>query len=373
MMTVWRPLGAPHKYPLFTYLFTMSNAQRRAQNNPRRNQTNVSRRSVPLATDVIIIENNARKLYPSDDRILLTTIAGSSGFSTTKLTLNPGVSFGDREGNIAKGYGKYTAARDWYLDFVPKKSKTYAGTVMCGIDYEAGDEAPATAIAMSTYQNFGTAPVHASWRMPLRRRLMFDGVQHKLIRCGPSATSLSITDACAIMIGTDGCDDTNNVLDVYLGYYLHYSAAQTSPTIFTPNDIVVKNLSANQAFTSTVAALLDFDETIVDGFVTVNTNGSYAMPCGAFCISGEISFTDSSAEVFTTRVELLIDGVATVPPQLLNGKQTESAAAVVVIPFTFYTSSAVAFTLGITCSLIGSAGTLLALGDQSRMKIEAVN
>jgi hypothetical protein len=333
----------------------------------------VSSRNPPVATDVIIREVSSRRAFPSEDRILLTTLAGTSTFTTTKISLNPGVTLGEREKRIAQGYGKYTAFRDWRLDFVPKKASTYAGTVSCGIDYEAEDEAPATSTAMSTYQTFGSAPVRAAWSLPIRRALMFSGVQHKLIRCGPTSLSTSITDACAIMFATDGCDDTSNVLDVYLVHYINYSAAQTSPSSFIPNNLVRINLSAAQSLVKNVAEAVDFDETTVAGFSVTNSTGTYTIPCGAYSISGVITFSDSAAETSGNYVELYVNGVATTPPQQVAESITFTAGGYSAVPFNFYHSASDTFTLAIMVTSTGSAGTLALVADNTRIAIEALN
>jgi len=274
--------------------------------------------------------------------------------------------------NQAEGWEKYRFRKLQYV-YVPAEANTStAGSVYLTADYDPTDAAPGSLASMSTYETQENGRVWQTVPLTLSRARMFDGVQTKKIRCGPVGGDLQLYDAGSLSVCTISCADASAIGQLWVYYEVEFVSQQTEPSTKVPPSLYGINLSANQGFTSTVAAAITFDEVTVSGFDVSNASGVLTLPCGAYLISGNVCFTDSSAEAFTVNVALNVDGAATSPPQAVYQTLNGSAAATFTMGFSFYHASSTTSTVQLLATLTGAAGTLTVCGDSTRMFIRAL-
>jgi hypothetical protein len=202
---------------------------------------------------------------------------------------------------------------------------------------------------------------------------MFDGVQHKKIRCGPVAGDLQLYDAASVIVGTISCADTSSLGQLWVEYEVELISPQLEPSVPMPQALSMINQSSAQTFTSTVEEAIEFDEFIVDGLEVAGAldTGVFTMPCGVYLVSGVVTVKDSSAEILTARVRPFVDG-AVDDTQNSNFLVSVSANSANSIPVLVYFTSDGTTTFEMRLTLTGSAGTLTTVADFTRLAIRAI-
>jgi hypothetical protein len=250
---------------------------------------------------------------------------------------------------------------------------TTAGVLWLAADYDPTDAVPADETALSTFETWVQGMVRApKLELRISKDRSFDGVQHKLVRSGPVAGDLSLYDACSLIVATDDCASSADIGKIYLEYQFRFVSPQTNPTSFVPPNMCIYNLSANQTFTTTVAAALNFDEPVVEGFTITNNAGVYTLPPGAYVVHVDHTYQDSAAETFKVETTFQVNGAEPVPPQRDNFRNTVVSQCLTQLSSDFWASSSSSFTISIVITCTGAAGTLTALQDQCRLRIMAV-
>jgi hypothetical protein len=249
---------------------------------------------------------------------------------------------------------------------------TTVGSIYLAAEYDPSDAVPSTLAAMSTYEHQNNSRVYTKCTLGLRKARMFDGVQHKKIRCGPVAGDLSLYDGGRVIVGTvDGPGSAVGQLWAY--YDIELFSPQTDPTSPIPSKLTVLNLSSAQTFTTTTAAPIEFDEAIVDGLgLGLPSTGVLTLPCGTFKVFGEICTTDSAAGALSVSLELKKNSASTVPPQIIYCDLASTVSSGDNdLGYNFYVFSDGDDTIELECTMIGS-NTLTLREDATRVFIEVV-
>jgi hypothetical protein len=284
--------------------------------------------------------------------------------------MNPGLSAFTGLSTEANLYDRYRVLR-WDIEYVPSNAVfTTAGIVYLAYDVDIGDGTPTTSAALTNYEGNVRDQVYEKICLRVPPNKVHEQVKSKKTRCGPIPGDYELTDVCTLLVATDDCANANDLGKLYLIYEIELLNRQYDIVARLPKNLNVRNLSANLSFTTGVAKNLDFDESIVSGFDISDASGVYTLPCGAFLITGTVIFRDTASETFTSTVELLVNGVSTSPPQAQTTAEA-STASNHQQAFCFYASSADSFTIALSTTLTGAAGTLTAVGDNSRLAIQA--
>jgi len=298
-------------------------------------------------------------------------VNGSASFEATAYSIQPGLALYTWLSQRARGWEKYRF-RKFEVTYIPEAAvTTTTGSVYLAAEYNPSDQAPASLAALSTYETQSNGRTYEMVSLKFKHGVMFDGVQHKRIRCGPVAGDLGLYDAGKIIVASIG-GPGSSVGQLWVHYEIELVSPQTSPSIPIPSSFSLFNLSANQAYTNMTPAVLQFDETIVDGIAPTLASGVFTLPCGMYELSGEITGNNSANESFTVLLELLKNGSSTSPPQKSQSQNTIVATGELCVPFHFYVYSDGDDTVSISVQLNGASGTLLVLADYSRIGLKVV-
>jgi hypothetical protein len=303
----------------------------------------------------------------------IATVAGSVSFAASRYRINPGLSLFAWLSGRARGYEKYRL-RKFRAYYVPANTgTTTVGEIYVGFDYDPVDAAPSTLAALSAYETMLAERVYNGLCVDASVKRMFDGVQHKKIRCGPVAGDLQLYDAASVIVGTISCADTSDLGQLWVEYEVELISPQLEPSAPLPQALSMLNLSSAQTFTSTMDAAIEFDQFIVDGLEVSSAldTGVLTMPCGVYLVSGVVTVQDSSAEALTARVRPFVDG-ALHASQHSNLQVTVPANGYNSIPVLVYFTSDGTTTFEMRLTLTGAAGTLKAVADFTRIAIRAI-
>jgi hypothetical protein len=247
---------------------------------------------------------------------------------------------------------------------------TTPGGIWLAADYDPNDSAPSTLASLSAYETLDDVQVHRALSLTVSVRRMFDGIQHKKIRCGPVGGDLQLYDGCSLIVATTDCSNSNPIGKLYLEYEIDLISPQVEPSLPIPPNVLFVEPSANQVVTTATPTVVNFDTPLVEGFALVETDGSITLPCGQFKISGVIYVTSSSAGDCNLQVNPSLDGTA------VNSFGTRvsatSIASQVSVPFLTYVRSDGSNVLTIVADVTAS-GTLTVIGPVgSILLIEAL-
>ncbi len=310
----------------------------------------------------------------SGQDLLAGTIANSTSFSATKYEVNPGLAgsfawLADR----AVGFEKYRFTKLEFV-YVPSNANTStAGAVFLAVDYDADDSAPGSLASMASYETQNQGKVYDTIRLHIDvNRVQSSKLK---VRCGPKAGSRLIYDPCSLILATDDGADTNDIGKLWAYYEIELYSPQVDPATPLPVAISAWNLASNQTFTTTTPATLQVAESLANGLNLTNSSGSVTLPCGLYRVTGDLTFTDSSAETLSVVVICWLDGadaIAAVPQKILfNNAMVASGDD--TVSWNFYVpvySASQTLTLNVT--MTGAAGTLQAVADRTRLFIEAI-
>jgi len=285
---------------------------------------------------------------------------GYGGFKAVRVPINPGLPSFPWLSGQSQGWEKYRF-RSLSFSYVPIYATTAsAGSVFLGIDYDPTDAAPNTLAALSSFESLKSSRMWDSCSLQGQVRKMFDGVQAKRIRCGPTAESRELFDPCSLIVATDGTPVTaaGSYGQIWIKYVIELISPQTSPSPNVPSNVVAYSHAAGQTFTTTVAAPVLFDTALVSGFEHSLAAGIFSMPCGSYIVSGLMKVRDDTTEVLTALVEVLKNGAVLTNPQNSSLYVNNTAATNNMVAFQVYISSTTAFTMRLNLTLTGAAGVL---------------
>jgi hypothetical protein len=249
---------------------------------------------------------------------------------------------------------------------------TTPGGIWLAADYDPNDAAPSTLASLSAYETLDDVQVHRALSLSVSVRRMFDGIQHKKIRCGPVGGDLQLYDGCSLIVATTDCSNSDPIGKLYLEYEIDLISPQVEPSLPIPPNVLFVALSADQVVTTSTDTVVNFDTSIVEGFALVETDGAITLPCGQYRVSGVIYATSSSAGDCNLQVNPNLDGAALVPPRSFGTRVSASSiASQVSVPFLAYVRSDGSNVFTIVVSVTAS-GTLTVRPSGSVLLIEAL-
>jgi hypothetical protein len=215
---------------------------------------------------------------------------------------------------------------------------TTPGGIWLAADYDPNDSAPSSLASLSAYETMDDVQVHRALSLTLSVQRMFDGVQHKKIRCGPVGGDLQLYDGCSLIVATTDCTSSDPIGKLYLEYEIDLISPQVEPSLPIPPNVLLVTLSNEQTISSS-GAVVNFDTPIVEGFDLVETSGAITLPCGQFKISGIFSTSNALASTLTLEVEFLLDGASLSPPLSWKSFVDYTAPSFSTVPLLGYVRS----------------------------------
>jgi hypothetical protein len=303
------------------------------------------------------------------------TVAGSTSYSGSLYEMQPGLDTFTGLSTEMSLYDRYKINRGVWVTYTPSNAvKTTPGIIYLAADFDPNDATPPSSAALTNYEYNIRGSVNDCHEFYIPASKIHEMVKSKKVRCGPVPGDYSLYDMFNLIVATDDCTDTSDLGKLSLKTEIVPLDRQYDVTARVPRNVVELNLSTNQTIATGVDEAIDFDETVIAGFTVTNTsNGTLNLPCGAYLIDVDATFTDSANESFTACIELYQDGAAMSPPrkfcQVVTGGQANQALGTTLHS---YVSSATSFTIAVMAQLSGAAGTLNANADQCRVRIRAI-
>jgi hypothetical protein len=247
---------------------------------------------------------------------------------------------------------------------------TTPGGIWLAADYDPNDSAPSTLASLSAYETLEDIQVHRALSLTVSVRRMFDGIQHKKIRCGPVGGDLQLYDGCSLIVATTDCANSDPIGKLYLEYEVDLISPQVEPSLPIPPNLLYVSMSADQTVTLSTNAIVDLDNPIVEGFDLVETDGAITLPCGQFKVSGTVYCSASAGELDVT-VSVLLDGFSLSPSVGMSMSVNSLSFPQAVVPFLTYVRSDGTNVLSIQVQVTGS-GTLKVVRSGTALLLEAL-
>jgi len=260
---------------------------RKSKPKPRSkaNALSIQRRKVPAATSVSIRARQPTIVTtPRGTRVtgaeLVAVLNGSTGFSSGRIAVNPGLPDFVRLSNQAAGFEKYKIRR-WKIRYVPSQAvTTTAGSVYLGFDYDPTDAPPTTLAALSTYASLKDGRTFETFDCPGNVSTMHDGIQVKMLRSTPVPGSTRGYDACSMIWATTDMINTNPIGQLWVEYDVELISRQTETPVIA-NSINMNYATQFQSFTTT-PSLVTWTNAYA-GFPVPLTGGNiFQLPGGAY-------------------------------------------------------------------------------------------
>jgi hypothetical protein len=302
---------------------------------------------------------------------LVQSLSGTTGFNATIVRFNPGLSTFASLSIQAQRYDKYRVRKLRLLYYPDVAVVTTQGRVYLAPEYDLRDNAPSSLAYLMAYEGVKNNVAHKPIVLELDPRIMFGGVQHKRVRCGPIGSDLEMFDAVSFVIATDNCSGTGALGQIMVEYEIEFSAYQLEPAIMSPSAFARYNLSSAQALTSTVEATLLYDEVSIDGLDIAPSSGLFTLPCGMFEVYGYVSVSDTANEYLSVSGQVELDSAALSPPVNFAAAATGTLVKA-VCPFNAYVTSDGTAVLRVRVTATGAAGTLTAAADRCCITIRAL-
>lgn len=325
---------------------------RKAKKKPTpRSSMPMSVRSVPAARTYHVESRPARirsglKSTVISNHELIASVNGSHEFASTRYSVNPGLLMYTWLSTQAAGWEKYKFKKLNFV-YVPAEAVvTTPGSVYLAAEYDPNTAAPSSLQGLSTYETQSNARVFESCSLNIPPHRMFDGVQHKRIRCGNVAGDLQLYDACNFVFSTISCDQAAAIGQIWVHYEVEFFSPQTEPTTIVPPNYTFVNqvqtisgsLPVGVTYTTIHYQLnpvlsglgLTRDETVPDPEFDV-----YRLPCGSYRLDGNVAIgcvngTGGASYAFG----LFINGV--LAPGSFIVTNTIDPDGIYVIPFHTY-------------------------------------
>lgn len=266
----------------------------------------LSVRSVPAARTYHVEPRPARiksglKSTVISNHELIATVNGSVAFTSTRYSVNPGLLLYTWLSTQAAGWEKYKFRKLNFV-YVPAEAVvTTPGSVYLAAEYDPNTAPPSSLQGLSTYETQSNARVFEACSLNIPPNRMFDGVQHKRIRCGNVAGDLQLYDACNFVFSTISCAQLGPIGQIWVHYEVEFFSPQTEPITLVPSNYTFVNqvqtisgsLPVGVTYTPIHYALnpalpglgLKRDSTIPND----PESDVYRLPCGSYRLDGNVS------------------------------------------------------------------------------------
>jgi hypothetical protein len=278
---------------------------RKAKKKPTpRSSMPMSIRSVPAARTYHVESRPARiksglKSTVISNHELIATVNGSQEFATMRYSVNPGLLIYTWLSTQAAGWEKYKFKKLNFV-YVPAEAVvTTPGSVYLAAEYDPNTAPPSSLQGLSTYETQSNARVFESCSLNIPPYRMFDGVQHKRIRCGNVAGDLQLYDACNFVFSTISCAQEGPIGQIWVHYEVEFFSPQTEPIrIVPPNYTFVNQIQTNPGTipATGVSTTINYElNPLLTGLGLTKESGPtpnfdvYRLPCGSYRLDGSIA------------------------------------------------------------------------------------
>jgi len=254
--------------------------------------------------------------------------------------------------------------------YIPIASTASAGDVTLSPDYDSSDPTPTTETQLSDNKDTVEDNIWSNLECRLNQTSMMGLGPRKFVRPCNVAGDIKTFDVGKLFVAMNNCSGTSAGGKLWLDYDFEFFVPQNSPSPSTyPQQSSQYSRSTAQVFTTGTAAPLQFGAADYDplGFGAPVT-GVFTPAAGCYKLESVVSCTDSSAENFTTLLQILKNGSALSVPA--NSESVIDSATTGIITNT----SVMALvpcngtdTVQIQVTLVGTAGTLQAIANGSKL------
>jgi len=250
--------------------------KRRRAAKQRRNKSSsmpMSVQRVPAALTYHVQSRPARiksglKSTTIKNHELIATVNGSDDFAATRYAVNPGLLMYTWLSTQAQGWEKYRFKNLSFVYIPAEAVVTTPGSVYIAADYDPTTGPPTSLQGLSTYETQSNSRVFESCSLNVPSSRMFDGVQHKRIRCGNVAGDLQLYDGCSITFSTISCASERPIGQLWVHYEVEFFSPQTEPTRLIPQNYTFVNQVQSAGGTVATNGL----------YTTINYNLNPALP-----------------------------------------------------------------------------------------------
>jgi len=301
----------------------------------------------------------------------ITSVSGSTEFSTTKIPINPGLGTFPQLMKEAEIFDQY---RFHMLKFCYQQSSSTSakGLVYLTPDYAPRDSAPEDLNQAGNNKDVArTVP----WE-PVECRLdpsaMFPLGHRKYIRQSLVAGDLNLYDAGNLFISTSGQADTSEIGEVWAEYDVEFFCEQSSPSDYLqPSQVTYMLKEQAQSFATTVEETIDIDPDSDQAFDPLGWGdssgvGVFTPPAGVYEIRWIGQFNDSSAEAIQCTLKAYKNNAA-VGPAVVFQKPTVGGSLATAYQIVLGFNGEDTFELRAT--LVGAAGTLTLVANTGTLVI----
>jgi len=306
---------------------------------------------------------------------LIGSVLGSIAFSATKYSVNPGLS--GTFPRLSAEAVKWEQYKFHALNFrfLTRTGTSTVGSAIMSPEYSINDPAPTTEAQATNTQD---AVELASWREEVSCKLdcqaMFPSGPRKLIRHGNVPGDLNLYDAANFFMCVVEQVGADAIGKLWVDYDVELFVPQNSSSTAPKSSLVsYANDTTAQTFTTTVATVAVLDAFTEDPLgIGAAAAGVYTPPEGSYEVTFNGTFADSSAESFTTKVEILKNGSSMTPPAISSDLHTSVAAGHTFVSVAGIVNCSGSDTVSIAVTLTGAAGTLTGVSNRCYLLIRAV-
>jgi len=308
------------------------------------------------------------------DHVCSVNGTNSASPTITTYQVNPGLS--DifpvlyQKANMYEQY----RIREVQFCYYPTCATSTPGSVILSPEYDVNDTPPTTLVEIrNTSGTIENSPWVGSTLKLDPTRVHTTG-RRKLVRDGVVATTRQDYDMCNLSLATVNNGTTSEIGLLKVKYKIDFFIRQRSIDTVVSSRTSSFNLSADQTLTTATPATIVFNEALGSNALGItNSSGVFTLPKGAYKISVDAVYWDSANEEFTVAHRAYKNGAATSPPQLMQSRSAGTASGPIApISQTAYITSDGTDTFEVKSTLTGAAGTLKAMGDNTRVLFEVI-
>ena len=337
----------------------------KARNLNKTKQSNLGKRTIAAvasATSTKTLAPRSQVSKRGSKRIchaeLVANVAGSTTFEVDKYVLNPGMASTFPWLSVqAAGWEQY-AFHSLKFTFVTRAATSKIGSVILIPEYDPTDPSPTTEEIASAYAG---CIEDASWKnveCQFLHSAMHGTMARKFIRDSEVPNSLKNYDAGIFYMGTTEQDNADNIGKLWVDYDVEFFIPQkiTATPAARSHSYYDVHTAAITLVTATPTNILW--EEITNPLSVIFSAGNFTLAKGAWLLRGEITISDTNAELLTALIRVFYDGATLTIPQSVESEFTMTAAGSVVMPFCFYVVADGTKLTNFKCTLTGAAGAL---------------
>lgn len=266
-------------------------------------------------------------------RELVGTVNGSIAFTASKFVCNPGIAatFPWLSGQAAQ-WEQYRFNRLRFR-YLTRTATTTVGSLIMAPDYDPSDAAPASELAISTYQD---CVEDAVWVQELTCELnvdsMFPNGRRKFVRTGSvGAEDLKLYDAANFFLCTLEQVGASAIGKLWVEYDVDFFTPQTPGSSSASNARYLSRYvdDTAQALATGVAEPLLFSDNVVDALgIGAAVIGVFTPPAGNYRVEAQCSVNDTiAAGTFSLLMEVYKNGAALPAGERSAGRSAHDATA----------------------------------------------